>query len=184
VGLLFYEAALAVTAHVHARALRSGRPAEEAFQQFPSLANYAGELRRRMPEGIDWDTAAAWLRAEIDAWEAAGGALPLRMMETELGIERDARVLLVLLGLVEEDAAFASLFAALQAPPHRRPDRCCRTAQIAGRIHPTHGACAGRSWTPAWRAAQQRRPRSVGAARAAAGLDSGPGDRPGEPIPA
>jgi hypothetical protein len=123
VGLLFYEAALAVVAHVRARAQRSGRPPEEAFQQFPSLADYAGELRRRMPDGIDWATSAAWLRGEVDAWEAtAGAALPLTLLGAELGIDRDARVLLVLLGLVEEDAAFASLFAALQAPlPHRRP---------------------------------------------------------------
>jgi hypothetical protein len=123
VGLLFYEAALAVVAHVRARARRSGRPPEEAFQQFPSLADYAGELRRRMPEGIDWGSSADWLRAEVDAWEvAAGTTLPLTLLGAELGIARDARVLLVLLGLVEEDAAFASLFAALQAPlPHRRP---------------------------------------------------------------
>jgi hypothetical protein len=122
VGLLFHEAALAVVRHVLARARRSGRPPQEAFQQFPSLAAYADEIRRRMPADADWQDAPAWLRSAIAEWENdAGVLLPLKTLD-HIGIGPDARVLLVVLGLVEEDATFASLFAALQAPlSHRRP---------------------------------------------------------------
>jgi hypothetical protein len=75
-GLLFYEAALTVIAHVRARARRSGQAPEQVFEQFPSLADYVGELRRRMPDGVDWDGAGGWLRREIDRispWDATRG---------------------------------------------------------------------------------------------------------------
>jgi hypothetical protein len=93
------------------------------FDQFPSLAGYASEIRRRMPEGMDWRAGSRWLRTQIDEWSAdADEALPLVALERDLGIERDARLMLAVLGLVDEDAAFAALFAALQAPlPEHRP---------------------------------------------------------------
>ncbi len=122
-GLLFYEAAFAVVAHVRARASRSGHSPERVFDQFPSLADYVGEVRRRMPDGMDWRSGAQWLRAQTDAWSAeADGSLPLVALERDLRIDRESRLMLAVLGLVEEDAAFAALFAALQAPlGHRRP---------------------------------------------------------------
>ncbi len=122
-GLLFYEAALAVIAHVRARARRGGQTADEVFDHFPSLADYIAELERRMPHDTGGASPAAWLRAQVDAWEADAPAdLPLLSLASDLGIGRDARVMLAVLGLVEEDAAFAALFAALQAPlGYRRP---------------------------------------------------------------
>ncbi len=121
-GLLFYEAALAVIAHVRARAQRSGRVAEEVFDQFPSLADYAAELDRRMPDDAE-ALPAEWLRAQIDAWESGATTdLPLMAIADDLHIAPNARAMLVVLGLVEEDAAFAALFSALQAPlGYRRP---------------------------------------------------------------
>jgi ATPase family associated with various cellular activities (AAA) len=122
-GLLFYEAAFTVVAHVRARAGRSGQPPEQVFEQFPSLADYVSELRRRMPDGLEWEECGRWLRAEIDEWETeADPSWPLPAVARDLALGRDAPLLLALLGLVEEDAAFAALFAALQAPlAHRRP---------------------------------------------------------------
>ena len=122
-GLLFYQAALAVLAHVRARAERSGRAIDNVFDAFPSLQQYIAELRRRMPDGIDWTSGGAWLNEQIASWER-GGALSsaIDVLGRELGISRDARLMLVAIGLVEEDAAFAELFATLQAPlGHRRP---------------------------------------------------------------
>lgn len=116
-GLLFYEAAFAVVAHVRRRAGRAGHAPERVFDQFPSLAEYVSEIRRRMPEGIDWGSGARWLRAHIDEWSAdAGASLPFVALERDLGVGRDSRLMLAVLGLVEEDAAFAALFAAVQAP--------------------------------------------------------------------
>ena len=133
-GLLFYEAALTVVAYVRARARRNGHAADAVFEQFPSLHDYAAELERRMagdpgdPGGTDAALPAAWLRRHIERWEAEvpvnvnDVALPMIAIVEELGISRDARLMLIVLGLVEEDAAFAALFSALQAPlGHRRP---------------------------------------------------------------
>ena len=122
-GLLFYEAAFAVIAHVHARAARAGNGLAKIFADFPALEAYLAELRGRMPDGAGWHDGAAWLRARIDEWESrADASLPLIAVRRELGLTRDARLTLAILGLVEEEAAFASLFAALQAPlDHRRP---------------------------------------------------------------
>jgi ATPase family associated with various cellular activities (AAA) len=122
-GLLFYEAAFAVVAHARTRAVRAGQAAERVFDQFPSLAEYVAEIRRRMPEGIDWRSGSGWLRGHVDEWSAdAGASLPFVALERDLGIGRDSRLMLAVLGLVEEDAAFAALFAALQAPlPEHRP---------------------------------------------------------------
>jgi hypothetical protein len=116
-GLLFHEAALAVVAHVRARAARAGHEAERVFDQFPSLAGYVSEIRRRMPDGMDWRSGNRWLRTQIDEWSADGDEwLPFVALERDLGIGRDSRLMLAVLGLVDEDAAFAALFAALQAP--------------------------------------------------------------------
>jgi hypothetical protein len=125
-GLLFYEAALLVVAHVRARARRNGHAAAAVFEQFPSLHDYASEVERRIAADPGDPTAAAapavWLRRQVERWEAdvpagAGGdVLPMTALIEELGISRDARLMLVALGLVEEDAAFAALLAALQAP--------------------------------------------------------------------
>jgi hypothetical protein len=122
-GLLFYEAALAVIAHVHARARRNGQAIDRVFESFPSLHDYAAELRRRMPDALEWASSGAWLRDQIDAWEREGElAAPIASLGRELAIARDAQLMLIVLGLVEEDAAFAELFATLQAPlGHRRP---------------------------------------------------------------
>jgi hypothetical protein len=122
-GLLFYEAAFAVVAHVRARAARAGHAADRVFDQFPSLAAYVSEIRRRMPEDVDWRSGSTWLRAHVDEWSAgADVSLPFAALERDLGVERDSRLMLAVLGLVEEDAAFAALFAALQAPlPDHRP---------------------------------------------------------------
>ena len=122
-GLLFHEAALVVVAYARARASRAGRDQSEVFGQFPSLDTYVSELEHRMPGDVSPGSTGAWMRQAIGAWEsAAGPALPLAALHTELGIGHDARLVLILLGLVEEDAAFAALFAALQVPlGHRRP---------------------------------------------------------------
>jgi hypothetical protein len=124
-GLLFYEAAAAVDGYVRARARHNGRAAAEVFEQFPSLGDYAAELERRRA-GADAASMGEWLRRHIEPWEMGARSerreLPLLAVVDEIGVSRDAVLMLVLLGLVEEDAAFAALFAALQAPfGHRRP---------------------------------------------------------------
>src|SRR5438477_1215176 len=80
-------------------------------------------MRLRMPGDIEWTSGGAWLSEQIDLWERdAAFTSPIDILGRDLDISRDARLMLVAIGLVEEDGAFAELFATLQTPlGHRRP---------------------------------------------------------------
>jgi hypothetical protein len=120
-GLLFYEAVLAIIAHAIGRAEAAERNAQEVFDDHPFLGGYFAEMSSRQPEGLSWEETFAWLRSARAAWEA-GAALPLRALRDELELDEPQIAALVLAGVVEEDGRFGNLFAALQ-PPHapRRP---------------------------------------------------------------
>jgi hypothetical protein len=138
-GLLFYEAVLGIIAHAVGRAEAAERSAQDVFDDHPFLGAYFAELSSRLPDELSWDETFAWLRSARAAWEAdAGPALPLRALRDELGVEEPQVAALLLVGVVEEDARFGDLFAALQ-PPHapRRPT-------LAG-IHEIVG-CAWPEW--------------------------------------
>jgi ATPase family protein associated with various cellular activities (AAA) len=106
---------------------RMGRAAapglDAAIERYPFLAGYGAEIRRRLPEGLTWPDAKAWWRSEIARWERATEAhLPLRALTDEGLLDFPGRLALMLIGLVEEDSRFGSLFAWLQEPlAHRRP---------------------------------------------------------------
>ncbi|MBZ5521902.1 MAG: ATP-binding protein [Acidobacteriia bacterium] len=122
-GLLFYEAAACVVLHLHNQAQASGKEARVVFENFPFLADYWNEIRRRLSAELPPDGLCAALTAECELWEVnAAHWLPLLALRQEAGLSRDALLCLVLTGLVEEDARFAELFSALQpASGHRRP---------------------------------------------------------------
>jgi histone H3/H4 len=122
-GLLFYEAVHHVLCRLRIRALGAGRKLEDVFEEFPFLKDYFGELRARLPEGISWADSGAWIRREVEEWEKqAPEHLPLRALEHVYGLPPSSRLMFVLAGLVEEDASFGDLFAAMQrSQGHRRP---------------------------------------------------------------
>jgi hypothetical protein len=122
-GLLFYEAVHHVLFRLRLRAIGSGKKLEDVFEEFPFLGEYFGQLRARLPEGIAWAEAGPWIRREVEAWEKrAPQHLPLRALELVYGLPASSRLMFVLAGLVEEDASFGDLFAAMQrSQGHRRP---------------------------------------------------------------
>lgn len=122
-GLLFYEAAFGVVRHVRQRARGAAMRTDVPLDDFPFLGAYLSELQARLPGIESVADGTRRLRDAIGAWERASDVwLPLRALCEDGGLTRDARASLVALGLVEEEAGFAALFAALQAPlGHRRP---------------------------------------------------------------
>ncbi len=132
-------------AHIERLSAFGGEPLARFCQRYPFLAAYEAELRRFMPGDLDWGQGADLWRRQILAWEADSGTrLPLRALQDELGLTFDARLALVLAGLVEEDSRFGTLFAELQAPLNtRRP-----TLELLGQVL---GSAAGRAGAPdAW----------------------------------
>jgi len=143
-GLFFYEAACAVSLHLRARAQAAGRDTDAVLEGFPFLAEYIAELSRRFPAIRIWDRNVSWLRDGIVEWEQGTDTwLPLRAL---LGDEVDHSTLLVLslLGLVEEDSGFATVFASLQPSLSTRRPTLGLLRQI---LTSTTGDAATDAWT-------------------------------------
>jgi len=121
-GLFFYEAAYSVALHLRARANAAGRDTDAVLQGFPFLAEYVAELTRRFPHIRAWDGNIAWLRDAIAEWEQDTESwLSLRALAAQ-NIDHSALLALAVIGLVEEDAGFATVFASLQPSlSQRRP---------------------------------------------------------------
>lgn len=122
--LHFFGAVLRVI--VHLRRLSDQKGLERAFGRFPFLTSYLEVLRPYLPEGLDWEASIRWWSAHLIQWDvyaADRSPQPLPLFElAQQGFSSHALHLLVLVGLVEEDARFGGLFADLQAPlAQRRP---------------------------------------------------------------
>ncbi len=114
-----------------------GRPTLD--EAFPFLGGYFAEMLRFMPPDITWEAGWRWWQEELTRWEAGGQQdLPLLRVAAPVdsaapgqsGLSLDARLALILVGLVEEDSRFGSVFAHLQAPlPGRRP-----TMELIGQV--------------------------------------------------
>ena len=121
---------LLFTAHL----LDSAAPAEgraSLQQDFPFLAGYFDEMLRFMPRELTWEQGWRWWEAELAAWEGEAAArLPLLRLEQQAALSAESRLALILVGLVEEDSRFGTVFARLQEPlPGRRP-----TVELLGQI--------------------------------------------------
>jgi ATPase family protein associated with various cellular activities (AAA) len=108
---------LAAVARVLDRAADALGDEEALFREFPFLAGWREELLRR---GFDdaGEAAAAALADAVARWEGdAAGHLPLRALRAAAGLDHDDLTLLLAAGVVEEDARFGPLFAAMQGTP-------------------------------------------------------------------
>lgn len=107
------------------RHLGNGNEEELAktFAHYPFLEGYFAEMCQYIPEGMTWDAALAWWETEITAWEQTNDVpLPLLALTEQAGMSLHGRIALFLVGLVEEDSRFGTLFARLQEPlASRRP---------------------------------------------------------------
>lgn len=102
----------------------NGTTLDEIFARFPFLAGYFVEMRDAMPDDLTWEEATMWWQQQITAWEEGFAEhLPLRAMAEETGLPFSSRLAFVLVGLVEEDSRFGTLFHEMQQPlPDRRPN--------------------------------------------------------------
>jgi len=93
---------------------------DAAFDRFPFLAGYSNELASHGLEGMSPDDAPLWWRKSVMAWESGTTQhLPLRALRNASGLDYDAMLVLMSVGLIEEDGRFGDLFAALQSAPER-----------------------------------------------------------------
>src|SRR5215210_591126 len=101
----------------------SGDELRQTLERFPFLNRYFEAMIGYMPDDMSWDAARAWWAAELLEWEAAAeGRLPLVDLARHAGLTFDSRTAIMLVGLVEEDSRFGTLFAAIQQPlAERRP---------------------------------------------------------------
>ncbi len=120
--LYFYAAVYAVINHSRRLAERSGMTLETWFEQFPFLHHYFDEMIDLLPEELTWEQGLDWWETEIAQWAALTDEhLPLQAL-ADYGFSFRTRLALMLVGLVEEDSRFGTLFAQLQSPlSERRP---------------------------------------------------------------
>jgi hypothetical protein len=93
------------------------------FDRYPFLAGYFVEIDRAMPKRVAWEESLIWWQREIADWETCADMhLPLKALTEEAGLDFDSRIALMIVGLVDEDSRFGTLFACLQEPlTDRRP---------------------------------------------------------------
>ncbi|MDX1656371.1 MAG: hypothetical protein R3310_14275, partial [Candidatus Competibacteraceae bacterium] len=128
-AILLYAALYRLLDHLRRLGRTRGESLETTFERYPFLAGYFAELRQRMPEDISWERGLDWWRRESIAWAGQRRAhLPLNALEHRLGLDFRCRLALLLIGLVEEDSRFGTLFADLQGSMHRP------TLELIGRI--------------------------------------------------
>lgn len=121
--LHLFAAVFRLINHVRRLSESNGDDLEAVFEQYPFLAGYFGEMLALMPDETTWEEGPGWWEQQITAWEQLHeAALPLCALTAEGNVDFNGRLTLILVGLVEEDSRFGTLFAALQAPlVQRRP---------------------------------------------------------------
>ena len=179
-GLCFYAAILRLLEHT-ARACGSR---EAAIAHFPFLGGYWEELAARGLGERAGTEAEVWWAGALGAWEAGVAThLPLRALREPAGLDYPALLLLLTVGLVEEDARFGALFESLQGLPGQGrptaglaaawwPDTAggaravLRHLQTLGLIHPLNPDAPRADWAyqpvaPIWDALQGDAPAAL-----------------------
>lgn len=141
--LRLYAAIYRVIEHLRRLEGVGGLPLEELFQRFGFLGEYFEEMRRRMPGELTWAAAGEWWEREIASWEErCAQHLPLRALGASAGLSFESLAAFSIVGLVEEDSRFGTLFAELQQPiAQRRP-----TTELVGRIAGGNAEGAADPW--------------------------------------
>ena len=87
---------------------------EAMFGEFPFLQIYDERLAGREPDNSTDEKAGKWWEKNLLEWEKASKEnLPLRDLREKFGLDFAALILLVTIGLIEEDAGFAAVFSFL-----------------------------------------------------------------------
>ena len=105
---------LAATAHLTRRLVPIFGTREAVFAEFPFLEIYDERLAGREPDDLADDAAPGWWKKNLTAWEeSCFEHLPLRDLREKFGLDFSNIILLVTIGLVEEDARFGMIFETL-----------------------------------------------------------------------
>lgn len=120
--LNFYAAIYFLICFLHRLSDMGGEKLNEVLKTHSFLTGYFNEMNEYLPQDITWFEGAAWWEKEILAWEkTVKHHLPLWELN-KIGINFSSRCALMILGLMEEDSRFGSIFAKLQSPLNfRRP---------------------------------------------------------------
>jgi hypothetical protein len=96
---------------------------ETTFEHFPFLVGYYGELVANELDKLSPTEAFKWWDDSLEDWEAGVTEhLPLRALKTACELDRQTLMLLICIGLIEEDVRIGMLFEALQGiPGQHRP---------------------------------------------------------------
>ena len=112
--LYFYGAVLSLFHHV----VQVYGSSESAFKEFPFLIGYNNELADGGLAGIHSTEAVSWWLESLQAWEdKAAGHLPLQAVRKAAGLDHSAIMLLMTVGLIEEDLRFGVVFETMQGSP-------------------------------------------------------------------
>lgn len=119
--LHFYAAVYRLIGHLHRLSQTGGPSFESTLKKFPFLDGYFREILPYLPPQLTWQQTAAWWETEVLQWErTVESRLPLVALSTRLGLDFNARLILLLGGLLEEDSRFSAVFATLQSPLNYR----------------------------------------------------------------
>jgi len=109
--LFFYGAVLSLFHHV----VQVFGSAEAAFKEFPFLVGYNNELADGGLAGVNSGKAVSLWLESLRAWEKkAVSHLPIRALRQAAGLDHTAMILLTVIGLIEEDLRFGSVFETMQ----------------------------------------------------------------------
>lgn len=87
---------------------------EAVFEEFPFLRIYDETLAGREPDDLTDENAIDWWKESLERWEQKAGIhLPLRDLREKFEFEFAEIILLVTIGLIEEDARFGTVFEVL-----------------------------------------------------------------------
>jgi hypothetical protein len=115
---------------------------QATFETFPFLRRYYDELAAYGLDRLSSSETSEWWANALRDWEEGVALhLPLRALKQDCGLGHEALLLLIGIGLVEEDARFGILFETLQGTP--------------GQHRPTAGLLSG-WWSSAGESADVR----------------------------
>lgn len=108
-----------------------GSDIEEVFERYPFLAEYFSEMREYMPDEINWYDAVSWWKQVLEEFENnVNEYFPLKSLTQDIGLSVDSCLAFIVIGLIEEDSRFGTLFAEMQQPLNERRT----TLQFVGQI--------------------------------------------------
>jgi hypothetical protein len=110
-----------VVLHLLRHAAESHESWDEVFKQYPFLVGYFREVAEGGVEGMSLDAAAEFWQQKVTGTEA-GAHLPLHALGAAYGLDYDTLLMLLCVGLVEEDVRFGAMFERMQVGAgHHRP---------------------------------------------------------------